>query len=324
MANFCANCGAGLGASTSSCPQCGAPASDGAAVLDARELADATSEHPLDPGPAAGPPTEDPTPPGGVVADGGPRPPLRPDPAASAPSADDPDRTLPGRSRRVDLEAWWSAPRHRTFVAVAACGLLLGVAVGLAFAAGGRPSETTGPKAAAPPRSRPRPARAAPPAGVQQRERTYVARLEAVLQESAAGRNQLVAALRSAQGACAITPLAASQQIHAVVGNRVAILNELAALPPAPNTEAQQLEQQLQAAVRASAQADAEYEAWMRDLGQSGVDPCADAGVSTSQSFRDAARAADANATALKTQFVTSFDAVAARYGLPTWTEAGF
>jgi hypothetical protein len=258
-----------------------------------------------------------------VVADGTLGPGPLPDPAVAGPPADDPDPTLPGRSVGVDLQAWWSEPRHRTFVAVAACGLLLGVAVGLAFAAGGRPPETTAGKASAPSRSRPRPARAAP-SSVQQRERAYVARLETVLQQSAAGRSQLVGVLQSAQGACAITPLSASQQIHAVVGNRVAILNELAALPRAPNAEAQQLEQLLQAALRASAQADAEYEAWMQDLGQSSVQPCADASASTSQSFRDAARAADTNATALKTQFVTSFDGVAARYGLPTWSEAAF
>jgi hypothetical protein len=139
-----------------------------------------------------------------------------------------------------------------------------------------------------------------------------------------AGRTQLIAVLQGAQGACAITPLAASQQIHAVVGNRVAILNELGALAPAPNPEAQQLEQLLQDALHASAQADTEYEAWMQDLGRSSPDACPDSGSPSSQSFRDSARAADTSATALKTQFVASFDAVAARFGLPTWSEAEF
>jgi uncharacterized membrane protein YvbJ len=45
MANFCANCGAGLGGSASSCPRCGTPVSDGRTVIDARQLADATTEH---------------------------------------------------------------------------------------------------------------------------------------------------------------------------------------------------------------------------------------------------------------------------------------
>src|SRR6516165_5478991 len=117
MTRHCAQCGRATGTGARFCSACGSPVDVdgfGGPVLDARRLADETSEVAR---------SEDlPT-----------RPELRPSPAGASL-----DR----------LARWWSEPQHRSLVAVAACGALLGAAVGLAFLLGG--SASSGPAGSRP------------------------------------------------------------------------------------------------------------------------------------------------------------------------------
>jgi hypothetical protein len=152
----------------------------------------------------------------------------------------------------------------------------------------------------------------------------YLSSLESLLQQASAGRIVLVGALRGAPGGCAMPPGAAAVLVNTVVQNRTSLLNQLGALPPAPNPEAQRLEQLLAAALHASSQADSEYEAWLYATGLADPQSCSASSSPTIALYWNSARASDSTATAAKAEFVTAFDPVAALFGLPTWTPSQF
>jgi hypothetical protein len=261
-------------------------------------------------------------------------PPPRPDTWANDPPPEathDAARTREVRTRRARpvARAWWANPRHRTSVAIAVCGLVLGLAVGLAFAVG---NETVEPNRVAPaptPGRRPhrlavgvRPVLPAPTA--QLGELAYVSQLESMLQQAAVGRTVLTAALRGAPGSCQLPLATAAVAVHAVVMNRTSLLYGLGALPPAPNAETQQLEPLLAAALHASSQADSEYEAWLDANGVAGPATCSDGSSPATARFWNSARASDSTATTAKIAFVAAFNPVAARFSLPIWAETQF
>jgi hypothetical protein len=113
--------------------------------------------------------------------------------------------------------------------------------------------------------------------------------------------------------------------VHSVVQNRTNLLNTLGAMAQsAPNAEAQQLEQLLAAALHASSQADGEYEAWLDANVVTDPQSCSATSSPSIAVFWNSARASDSTASTAKAAFVAAFDPVAARFGLPAWTEAQF
>jgi hypothetical protein len=225
MPNSCQHCGVALAWATRACPRCGGRLGDPAVTLagarplaylgDAADAADASSW-------AADAPDDEP---GWAPADD-----LAPAPV------DDP--TVVGR---VGPPGWWSQPRHRNLVAITACGVILGVAVGLAFGVGNQGVE---PNRVVPAARKHRRVVAALPtvptvSPDQQREVAYLGQLESILQRASPGRTVLVGSLQGAPSNCAMPPVAALALVHTVVLNRTSLLNELGALPAAPSAESQ-------------------------------------------------------------------------------------
>ncbi len=241
-------------------------------------------------------------------------------PKDSAAMGGDTQPTLTGV--RATTATWWARGRNRTVVAVVACGMLLGLAVGVAFAGGTTfGSGTTAKSAARPARARPRRRPAAPaPVPSSAAQGSDVAALESVLQLAATGHAELIAAVSNAQSGCPTSAFVASQQIASVVSNRTAALSQLDSLPASADPQSQALRGVLAQALQASAEADAHYEAWTASLAAP-VPGCA-AGEGTADYA--AARQADATATAYKNEFVAGFNPVAVRAGQSTWAPTDF
>jgi len=304
MPDNCPHCGVALAWATRSCPRCGA------------RLPDPVSNVP-DPRPRPDPTQE-----------------VERDTWADEPRAGEPDPTLGAAveapDRRWSPRRWWAKPRHRALVAIAVCGVLLGVAVGLAFAVGNQTVDTNRVVPAKPAaRRQPRRLTAAPATAPaispdDQREIAYLSQLESVLQQAAVGRTVLVGSLRGAPATCAMPPAAAAVFVRSVVQNRTNLLNTLGALSPAPNPDSQRLEQLLAAALHASSQADGEYAAWLDANGATDPQSCSASSTPAIALFWNSAQASDSTATTAKTAFITAFNPVAVAYSLPTWTESQF
>jgi hypothetical protein len=147
--------------------------------------------------------------------------------------------------------------------------------------------------------------------------RTFVDRVENVLQQAQAGRREIRAALTAGFN-CSISPHEAGQRIASVADNRQSILGQLGifATPTQPADEAVTF---LQRALQESIEADRHYRDAFFENAQSG------AGCPPRQnaSFRLAARS-NGRATTAKRQFVKAFNPLASRFGRPTWTPTGF
>jgi DNA-binding winged helix-turn-helix (wHTH) protein len=147
--------------------------------------------------------------------------------------------------------------------------------------------------------------------------RTFVDRIENVLQQAQSGRREIRAALAAGFN-CSISPHEAGQRIASVADNRQSILGQLGnfATPTQPADDSVTF---LQRALQQSIEADRHYRDAFFENAQSG------AGCPPRQnaSFRLAARS-DARATAAKRQFVAVFDPLASRFGRPIWTPADF
>jgi serine/threonine protein kinase len=143
--------------------------------------------------------------------------------------------------------------------------------------------------------------------------RTFVDRIENVLEQSESGRGEISAALDAAF-ACSLAPRAAGRQIASVADNRQSILLQLGTLPT-PTDEADEIVTQLQGALQHSIEADRHY----RD-GLFAVAPktCP---LPPSEDFRLAA-SSNAEATAEKQRFVATFNPLAERFDRRTWSAA--
>jgi DNA-binding winged helix-turn-helix (wHTH) protein len=147
--------------------------------------------------------------------------------------------------------------------------------------------------------------------------RTFVDRVENVLQQAQGGRREIGAALAAAYN-CSISPHEAGQRIASVADNRQSILGQLGifATPTQPADDAVTF---LQRALQQSIEADRHYRDGFFEDAQSGA-VCP---PRPNASFRLAARS-DARATAAKRQFVAAFNPLASRFGRRTWTPADF
>jgi hypothetical protein len=152
--------------------------------------------------------------------------------------------------------------------------------------------------------------------GSDPRLRAFVDRIENVLQQSAAGRQEISTAL-TAGLKCSIPPREAGQRIASVADNRQSILGQLGTLQT-PTHEADEAVTLLQRALQQSIEADRHY----RD-GFYSVAPEAQCPLPRNADF-DLAASSDARATVAKRDFVAAFDPLAERFGRRTWSATEF
>jgi serine/threonine protein kinase len=191
-------------------------------------------------------------------------------------------RALPRRRRRL----------RPLLAAVVVAGVVLAaVAAGLALRASGGESGSDDP-----------------------RLRTFVDRIENVLEQSTSGRDEITAALDGAFH-CSQSARSAAQQIASVADNRQSVLLQLGTLQT-PSEEADRVVTLLQGALQHSIEADRHY----RD-GLVATAPNAACPLPPNRDFTLAARS-NAQATAAKRRFVAAFNPLADRFGRRTWSAA--
>jgi len=192
---------------------------------------------------------------------------------------------LPGRSRR---------PGRRGLALV---GALLAVVLAVSTAvflatrdsSSNTPAAATGPSAA---------------------ERTFVDRVENVLEQSSAGRREIGAAL-TAGFACSIPADVAARRIGSVADNRQSILGQLGSFD-APTAQADEVVTLLQSALQHSIEADRHYRDGFLAVAPAG---CPKPGA---PEFR-LASASNRRADAAKQAFAARFNTLARQVGRRTW-----
>jgi hypothetical protein len=145
--------------------------------------------------------------------------------------------------------------------------------------------------------------------------RTFVDRLENVLEQSAAGRREVAAAL-TAGFSCSISPLDASRRIASVADNRQSILGQLGTLH-GPTPRADEVVTLLQQALQHSIEADRHY----RDGFLALAEPRTGCPLQQDRNFI-LARQSDTRATAVKRRVVTAFNPLAHEFRRREWTAA--
>jgi hypothetical protein len=145
------------------------------------------------------------------------------------------------------------------------------------------------------------------------RLRTFVDRIENMLEQSAAGRDEIGSALKAGVN-CSISAHEAGQRIDSVADNRQSILQQLGSLQT-PTREADDIVTVLQQALQQSIEADRHY----RDGFFSVVEPKRDCPLPPNPNFRLAGKS-DTRATAAKDRFVAAFDPLAQRFHRRTWS----
>lgn len=141
---------------------------------------------------------------------------------------------------------------------------------------------------------------------------TFVDRVQNILVQSAAGREEIGASLARGLN-CSIPLRSAGQQIASVADNRQSILDQLGHLPT-PSPAAAAMVTTLQRALQESIEADRHY----RDGFFTAADAKDGCPLPRNPAF-DLAVAADARATTAKQRFVTAFNPLARRFHRRIW-----
>ena len=149
------------------------------------------------------------------------------------------------------------------------------------------------------------------------KERTFVDRVENVLQQAASGRQEIRVALTAGLN-CSISPHEAGQRIASVADNRQSILGQLGNFQT-PTQHAADAVTFLQQALQQSIEADRHYRDGFFSIAQANVG-CP---VPPNASFRLAAQS-NARATSAKKRFVSIFNPLAGRFNRRTWSAGGF
>ena len=149
------------------------------------------------------------------------------------------------------------------------------------------------------------------------KERTFVDRVENVLQQAASGRQEIRVAL-TAGLSCSISPHEAGQRIASVADNRQSILGQLGNFQT-PTQQADDAVTFLQQALEQSIEADRHYRDGFFTIAQADVG-CP---VPPNASFRLAAQS-NTRATSAKKRFVSIFNPLAGRFNRRTWSASGF
>lgn len=144
----------------------------------------------------------------------------------------------------------------------------------------------------------------------------FVDRIENVLEQSAAGRREIRAALNGGFS-CSLSPDEAARRISSVADNRQSILEQLGSLQ-APTLETGKMVTLLQRALQQSIEADRHYRDGFLEVQEGTRCP-----LTSNPSF-DLAAKSDKLATVAKRRFVAAFDSLAREHGRPTWSAGGF
>jgi serine/threonine protein kinase len=144
------------------------------------------------------------------------------------------------------------------------------------------------------------------------RLRTFVDRIENVLEQSESGRGEISAALDAAFD-CSLAPRAAGRQIASVADNRQSILVQLGTLQT-PTEQADEAVTLLQGALQHSIEADRHYRDGLVEVPATATCP-----LPPNPNFRMAAKS-NAEATAAKKRFVAEFNPLAERFDRRTWS----
>jgi serine/threonine protein kinase len=142
--------------------------------------------------------------------------------------------------------------------------------------------------------------------------RTFVDRVENVLEQSAAGRAEISAALEGGLD-CSLAPRTAGRRIASVADNRQSILLQLGSLQ-APTPEADEAVTLLQRALQQSIEADRHYRDGFFDVVSTTGCP-----LPPNPNFELAARS-NARATEAKVRFAEAFNPLAERFQRRRWT----
>jgi serine/threonine-protein kinase len=146
---------------------------------------------------------------------------------------------------------------------------------------------------------------------------TFVDRIENILVQSSAGRQEINDALTAGLN-CSISPDEAGRRIASVGDNRQSILEQLGTLAT-PTQQASHLVTLLQQGLQDSIEADRHYRDAFAAVGAPGPG-CT---IPENEDFKLAAKA-DSRATAAKKHFIAGFDPLAVRYGQRTWSAGEF
>jgi len=149
------------------------------------------------------------------------------------------------------------------------------------------------------------------------KERTFVDRVENVLQQAASGRQEIRVALTAGLN-CSISTHEAGQRIASVADNRQSILGQLGNFQT-PTQQAADAVTFLQQALQQSIEADRHYRDGFFSIAQANVG-CP---VPPNGSFRLAAQS-NTRATSAKKRFVSIFNPFAGRFNRRTWSASGF
>jgi predicted Ser/Thr protein kinase len=151
--------------------------------------------------------------------------------------------------------------------------------------------------------------------GSDPRLKAFVDRVENVLEQSAAGREEISTAL-TAGLKCSIAPREAGRRIASVADNRQSILGQLGTLQT-PTAQADEAVTLLQRALQQSIEADRHYRDGFFSVARPGCP------LPRNSNF-DLAAKSDAQATAAKRRFVAAFDPLAERFHRRTWSANEF
>jgi DNA-binding winged helix-turn-helix (wHTH) protein len=149
------------------------------------------------------------------------------------------------------------------------------------------------------------------------KERTFVDRVENVLQQAASGRQEIRVALTAGLN-CSISLHEAGQRIASVADNRQSILGQLGNFQT-PTQQAADAVTFLQQALQQSIEADRHYRDGFFSIAQANVG-CP---VPPNASFKLAAQS-NTRATSAKRRFVSIFNPLAGRFNRRTWSASGF
>jgi DNA-binding winged helix-turn-helix (wHTH) protein len=149
------------------------------------------------------------------------------------------------------------------------------------------------------------------------KERTFVDRVENVLQQAESGRQEIRVALTAGLN-CSISPHEAGQRIASVADNRQSILGQLGNFQT-PTQQAADAVTFLQQALQQSIEADRHYRDGFFSIAQANVG-CP---VPPNASFKLAAQS-NTRATSAKKRFVSIFNPLAGRFNRRTWSASGF
>jgi hypothetical protein len=149
------------------------------------------------------------------------------------------------------------------------------------------------------------------------KERTFVDRVENVLEQAESGRKEIRTALTAGLN-CSISPHEAGQRIASVADNRQSILGQLGNFQT-PTQQAADAVTFLQQGLQQSIEADRHYRDGFFSIAQANVG-CP---VPPNASFKLAAQS-NTRATSAKKRFVSIFNPLAGRFNRRTWSASGF